>query len=153
MKINFLKLFLTITVCELTGIISSIFSLNSIPTWYAALNKPGFSPPNWLFGPVWTILYALMGISWYLLLGKNKSEQSLNFFYIQLGLNFLWSIIFFGMKNPELALIEIILMWGAIFLTISRSLKVSIVAAYLLLPYLAWVSFATILNAAIVVLN
>ncbi len=150
------KFILAILLCEGAGIIGSIFTVSAIPTWYATLNKPSFSPPNWLFGPVWTILYLLMGISLYLIW---KSKPSLlkgfteKLFYTQLLLNAAWSVIFFGMQQPLVAFLEIILMWIMIALTIMSAKKLNKTAAYLLIPYLLWVSFATLLNGAIVLLN
>jgi translocator protein len=124
--------------------------MSAIPTWYAALNKPFFSPPNWIFGPVWTLLYIMMGYSLYLVWVRRKVPT---IFWIQLFLNFIWSIIFFGMKNPTLALVNIIVLWIAIVLTIKAFSKIDKLASRLLWPYLAWVSFATFLNLAIVLLN
>lgn len=153
--INISKLFLSVIVCLAAGFLGSFFTVSTIPTWYAALNKPFFSPPNWLFGPVWTTLYILMGISLYLVwISKNKQKQkAINLFLIQLGLNFLWSFIFFGMRSPALALAEIIALWIAIFLTIRAFYPISKLAANLLIPYILWVSFASLLNLMIVILN
>jgi translocator protein len=155
MPINILKLLISIGICLGAAILGSFFTISSIPTWYAALNKPFFSPPNWIFGPVWTTLYILMGISLYLVwISKIKSKQkAINLFLIQLGLNALWSIIFFGMKNPILALVDIIALWITIFLTIKTFYTISKLAANLLVPYILWVSFASLLNLMIVVLN
>ncbi len=157
MKLNeILKLIALIILCQLAGIIGSIFTISSISSWYAFLNKPFFNPPSWLFGPVWISLYALMGISLYLIWSsKNSSEKSgsLKIFGIQLVLNALWSIFFFGLQNLWLAFVEIIILWFAIFFTIKKSLKVSKKSAYLLIPYLLWVSFAAILNLSIALLN
>ena len=152
---NWALLIFAVLLSEGAGILGSFFTFSSIPTWYATLIKPSFSPPNFVFGPVWTILYALMGISLYLVwTSKAKSRQyAVKLFFVQLGLNALWSIIFFGLKSPGLALIEIIALWVAIFLTVKAFLKISKVASYLLYPYLAWVSFASILNFSIWILN
>ncbi len=150
MAINIPKLILSVGVCLGAGILGSIFTISSIPTWYATLNKPFFSPPNWIFGPVWTILYILMGVSLYLVWIKNKVPAV---FWIQLILNALWSILFFGLKNPSLALVDIAALWVAIFLTIKSFYKINKPAGNLLIPYLLWVTFASILNLAIVVLN
>ncbi|CAN5173218.1 TspO/MBR family protein [soil metagenome] len=148
---KFIKLLSAIIICEGAGIIGSFFTVNSVNTWYSTLNKPFFNPPSWLFGPVWTILYLMMGISLYLIWEKKKVD--LKWFWIQLVLNSLWSILFFGLKNPGLAFLEIILLWGAIFLTIRGFWKYKRLSAYLLIPYLLWVTFATILNLSIVLLN
>lgn len=136
------------------GAIGSFFTIESIPTWYATLNKPGFSPPNYIFGPVWTILYILMGVSLYLVLSsKKKNKKAVQLFFIQLFLNLVWSLVFFKIQHPVAGLIDIILLWIAILMTIKEFLKIKKEAAYLLYPYLAWVTFAAILNLAIVLLN
>ena len=144
-------------VCLSAGALGTIFTISSIPTWYAALNKPVFSPPNYLFGPVWTILYILMGISvaliWEKGLKTEKIREAMFLFGVQLLLNAIWSPIFFGVKNLFLALIVIILMWIFILKTILAFWKIKKVSAYLLVPYLAWVSFATLLNFSIWFLN
>lgn len=151
-KINYWKLIASIIICQLIGIIGSFFTISSVSTWYLTLNKPSFNPPGWIFGSVWTILYLLMGISLYLIWNK-KSKTAIIFFVIQLFLNLSWSILFFGLKSPLLAFIEIILLWLAILLTIIITYKISKPAAYLLIPYILWVSFAIILNLFIVILN
>lgn len=148
---KYLKLLFSIIVCEGVGLIGSIFTFNSVGTWYVTLNKPFFNPPSWIFAPVWTILYLLMGISLYLVWEKKKAN--LNWFWVQLALNFIWSIIFFGLKNPILAFVVIIFLWVSILFIIKDFGKVNKTASYLLYPYLAWVSFAGLLNLAIVILN
>lgn len=154
---NVLKLIACIVLCEAVGIISGIFTVEAIPTWYATLVKPPFSPPNWVFGPVWTTLYALMGISLYLAWqskGKVKQKQeAYRIFFIQLFLNFVWSLLFFGLRSPVLGFIDIIILLAAILITIKKFYPLSKWAAYLLIPYLLWVTFATILNFSIVLLN
>lgn len=157
-KVNWWKLIVSIFVCQLAGFIGSFFTVSSIPTWYSTLNKPFFNPPNWIFGPVWIILYLLMGISLYLIWnnksGKTKQFKiAITFFISQLVLNSLWSIIFFGLKLPLIAFIEIIVLWIFILLTIIYSYKISKIASYLLIPYILWVSFASILNLSIYLLN
>jgi tryptophan-rich sensory protein len=156
-RLRLLQLFFIIFVCQAAGLIGSIFTFSAISTWYTGLNKPFFSPPNWIFGPVWIILYTMMGISAYLVwqrgVKKVPVSQALNIFALQLILNALWSIIFFGMKSPPAAFLEILILWVFIVKTIQRFSKLSQTAAYLLYPYLAWVSFATVLNLAIVILN
>lgn len=147
---NIPLLVLSIGLCLGAGVLGSFFTFSAIPDWYAALNKPSFSPPNWIFGPVWTTLYIMMGISLYLVWQKKKVPLV---FWAQLFLNAIWSIIFFGMKNPGLALIDIIALWITIVLTIKSFSKISKPAGYLLIPYLLWVSFAAILNLSIVLLN
>lgn len=155
MPIRIPQLILSISLCLGAGVFGSFFTVSSIPTWYATLNKPVFSPPNWVFGPAWTILYILMGISLYLVwTSKGKLKQNaFNLFFAQLGLNVLWSIFFFGMKNPTLALVDIVALWIAIFLTIKSFYRINRLAGNLLIPYLLWVSFAAVLNLAIVMLN
>lgn len=147
---NISQFILSVGLCLGVGGLGSFFTVSSIPTWYATLNKPVFSPPNWVFGPVWTILYFLMGISLYLVWQKKKVPAV---FWVQLALNALWSIIFFGLKNPVLAMLDIAALWIAIYLTIKSFYPISKIAAYLLLPYLIWVTFASILNLSIVILN
>lgn len=155
MKINLPKLIISITLPLAVGGLGSFFTISSIPTWYATLNKPSFAPPNYVFGPVWTTLYILMGISLYLLwvVKKKGKDEAIKLFFIQLVLNFLWSIIFFGMHNIALAFVEIIALWIFIFLTIRHSLLISKPAAYLLYPYIIWVTIASILNLSLFILN
>jgi tryptophan-rich sensory protein len=153
---NLGKLIISIIGCELVGIIGTIFTVQAIPTWYTSLNKPSFSPPNWLFGPVWTLLYFLMGISFFLIWRMNPKPQvtrAKKIFFVQLALNFIWTPIFFGLRSPLLGLITILLMLFFILLTLKNFYSLSKPAFYLLIPYLVWVSFATILNAAIVSIN
>ena len=154
---NTLKFFVSILICLLAGGLGTIFTISSIPTWYAHLNKPFFSPPNYLFAPVWTTLYILMGISLYLIWKKGiktkKIHEAIYIFGIQLVLNAIWSPIFFGAKNIFLALAVIILMWIYILKTIVSFSKINKLVSYLLYPYIAWVSFATILNFSVWILN
>lgn len=154
---DFPKLLISIIGCELVGLLGTPFTTTAIPTWYAGLNKPFFAPPNWLFGPAWTLLYFLMGVSFYLIWkqGFRKKSQKIarNLFLMQLALNFIWSPVFFGLRAPLLALVIIVGMWIAILVTIQKLYPLSKTAAYLLIPYLLWVSFATLLNAGIVILN
>ncbi len=151
------KLVISILICEAVGLIATPFTISAIPSWYAYLNKPFFSPPNWVFGPVWTILYLMMGLSLYLIWGKDirnsKIKIALYYFTAQLILNFTWSILFFGLRSPVLGLVDIALLWILILLTIIKFYKISRFASYLLIPYLLWVSFASILNLAVVILN
>ena len=157
MKSKAFSLLLSIAICQAAGLIGSFFTAPAIPTWYATLQKPSFSPPNWLFAPVWISLYALMGIALFLIWQKGwqkKSvKQALTIFGFQLGLNSLWSIIFFGFQSPFWALVEIIILWGLILLTIIKFKPLSKTASLLLVPYLLWTTFATILNFAIARLN
>ncbi len=151
------KLIASVLGCSLVGILGTPFTIAAIPTWYANLNKPFFAPPNWIFGLVWTLLYLMMGVAFFLIwrqgFAKKKVKAAGQFFLAQLALNFLWSPVFFGLRAPLLGLLVIVAMWVLIVLTIGKFRPLSSLAFYLLLPYLAWVSFATALNAAIVVLN
>lgn len=147
---KYLKLILLILLCNFVGIAGSYFTFNSIPTWYVYLNKPFFSPPNYLFGPVWTILYILMGISAFMVW---ENKKAMKYFWIQLFLNGIWTPIFFGAKNLGLAFVVIVIMWVYIVKTIKAFAKVNKKASYLLYPYLIWVSFASLLNFSIWFLN
>ena len=152
-----IRFFFAIIVCQLTGLIGSFFTGPAITTWYAGLAKPSFTPPNWLFAPVWISLYFLMGIALYIIIREDckekKIKNALYIFAIQLVLNASWSIIFFGLNTIFIALIEITILWIAILLTIIFFYKISKTASILLLPYLAWVSFAVALNFSIWQLN
>ncbi len=152
-----LGMLVSIVICEVAGVIGSVFTTPSIPGWYAGLIKPSFNPPNWLFGPVWTVLYALMGVAAYLVYEKGwkdgKVRRALIVFVGQLILNALWSIVFFGAHMILGAAVVIILLWGMILASIALFSKVSKAAAWLLVPYILWVSFATVLNIALYVLN
>jgi len=154
---NFFKFLITVIGCELVGIISTPFTLAAIPTWYNILTKPPFSPPNWIFGPVWTALYFLIGISAFLIwkkgLKKKHVKEALYYFIAQLVFNFMWSILFFGLKSPIIGLIDILVLWVLILITMIKFYKISKPASYLLVPYILWVSFATLLNLFIVILN
>lgn len=155
--VMFLKLVTAIIVSELAGIIGSVFTVSSVSSWYVILNKSPLNPPSAVFGPVWTTLYALMGIAAFLVwekgLDRKDVKQALGIFAFQLFLNTLWSIIFFGLHSPGGAFAEIIFLWLAILATIVAFYKISKGAAYLLLPYILWVSFAAYLNYSIWVLN
>ena len=151
------KLIIAILICESTGILSGLIANTGMNPWFDALNKPSWNPPAFLFAPVWTLLYLLMGISLWLIWKSNTpAPQKINaiiLFALQLFLNFWWSIIFFNFHSPAFALVNIILMLILILLTIISFSKHSKPAAWLLVPYMAWVSFATILNYTIWVLN
>jgi translocator protein len=153
---NAIRLTLCILIPLIIGGVSGYFTSASIATWYLTLNKPFFNPPNYLFGPVWTTLYILMGISFYIILKKAKSEdltKLTTIFVVQLTLNFLWSFIFFKYQNLGLALVEIVLMWASILTMILVFYKTDRLAGLMNIPYLLWVSFATLLNASIYYLN
>lgn len=142
---------------ELTGIVSSLFMGDSIATWFSVLEKPFFSPPNWIFGPVWTLLYALMGIAAYIIWKHRRehrrSHLALRLYWAQLLFNFLWSIIFFNMHQIGLAFIDIVILLVLIVLTTVYFFKANKTAGWLMIPYIAWVSFATALNLSLYVLN
>jgi len=154
---SIIKLVISIVVCEGAGIIGSVFSTPAIPSWYAALQKPAFTPPNWLFAPAWGTLYLLMGIAaflvWRVGLGNQPVKTALYFFLIQLVFNTMWSAVFFGMQSPLYGVIVIIILWMAILLTIIKFARISAVAAWLLVPYILWVSFASALNISVWLLN
>jgi len=156
-KIDFVKLVAAIIMCSLAGAVGSIFTISAIQTWYTALNKPSFAPPNWVFGPAWTTLYILMGISLYIVwekgIKKKEIRSAVKVFGVQLGLNAVWSFLFFGLRSPFYGLIGIVLLWLAIVWTMIKFWKISKTATYLLVPYILWVSFATILNLAVWQLN
>jgi len=157
MRNNTFKLIVSIVVCELAGVVGSVLTAPSIPTWYAGLEKPTLNPPSWVFAPVWTALFLTMGISAFLVwkrgLGQKEVKIALSLFVFQLVLNVFWSIIFFGLQNPGLAFLEIIILWFAILATIVVFSKISKLAAWLLIPYILWVSFASYLNYAVWQLN
>ncbi len=153
---NYFKLFICILIPLLAGGISGFITAENIPGWYATLNKPSFNPPNYLFGPVWTILYFLMGLSLFIVLKNSNKEQTKSviiIFALQLTLNFFWSIIFFNFKLLGLALAEIMFMWIIILYMIVKFYSIHKLAGLLQIPYLLWVSFATALNSAIWQLN
>ena len=151
-----IKLILSLLIPFVAAGIGSIATSANIPTWYADLEKPFFNPPNWLFGPVWTLLYALMGISLYLVwTARYKKSKQLAFimFGVQLLLNTTWSLVFFGLHSPWAGLAVIILLLAGIFATIRLFWPISKTAAYILIPYATWVTFATVLNISIALLN
>ncbi len=151
------RLIISIIIPLLIGAISGFFTSEAVNSWYLTVQKPSFNPPNWIFAPVWTTLYILMGIAFYLIWKSEENtkvkRQAMLFYGIQLGLNFLWSILFFYLQQPGWALVEILFMWGMILLTILWFRKISPTAAWLLVPYICWVSFAIILNYSIWKLN
>jgi tryptophan-rich sensory protein len=143
-------------VCATAALIGSAFTEPSIPEWYASLIKPSFTPPSWLFGPVWSVLYMAMAIAGWLVWLRHRNiavASPLTLFGGQLVLNALWSILFFGLQTPGAALVEILTLWAAILATLLSFWKISTIAGWLFVPYLAWVSFATILNFEIWRLN
>jgi benzodiazapine receptor len=154
---NIGKLVLCLILCEGAGGIGSIFTIGAIPTWYAALQKPAFTPPNAVFAPIWFSLYLLMAVAVFLIwlrgLEDREAITSFTFFWVQLVVNVLWSVIFFGMKSPLGGVVLIIILWLLILYTIIRFFRISRVAGSLLVPYLAWVSVASYLNIGVWLLN
>lgn len=181
MKSNIAKFIVSIVVCQLAGVIGSFFTAPAVSSsWFTELKKPSFFPPNWLFAPAWIVLYLLMGISLFLVWKKNweviipaggqekkswnpfstklwtgswREENAILIFSLQLILNILWSIIFFGLKSSAVAFIEILMLWFSILYTIVNFYRISKPAAYLLMPYILWVSFAALLNFSVLKLN
>jgi benzodiazapine receptor len=154
--IDILKLVASVILCQVAGFLGSLFTTPAIPTWYATLKKPFFNPPNWIFSPVWISLFILMGISLFFVWRRPdhpKFKIAFIFFFVQLILNVLWSAAFFGLRSPLFGLIDIVLLWTAILVTIKSFFKVSKTAGLLLTPYLLWVSFAVLLNFVLWVLN
>jgi tryptophan-rich sensory protein len=153
---NWWKLIASIFLCQMAGAIGSLATFPNIAGWYLALNKPFFTPPNWAFGPVWLTLYLLMGIAFFMVWNKGlnkKTRPALQIFGIQLALNTLWSIVFFGFQSIFAGLVVIVLLWLAILWTMARFWKISRPAGWLLVPYIVWVTIATALNAAVWLLN
>lgn len=152
---DFGKLVVSLLLPFIAGGIGSYFTFSEITSWYSTLEKPFFTPPNWVFGPVWTLLYILMGMAFYLVWQTKKGKKVLayKYYFSQLLLNTLWSIVFFGLHQPVWAFVLILFLWFAIFQTITQFLRIHKLAGQLLYPYIAWVSFASLLNLGIVVLN
>lgn len=150
---NWLLLAVFILVCELVGVSGSFFTVRAIPAWYAKLKKPAFNPPNWVFGPAWIILYALQGIAAYLVFRTSGIGPALDVFVIQLILNAIWTPLFFGAKRLGAALVELIVLLLCIVATIVLFFGIDVIAAWLMVPYLLWVIFATTLNYKIWQLN
>lgn len=158
---NIVKLLVSVGGSLLAGFVGSLYTMGSIDTWYVTLNKPFFNPPNWVFAPVWTTLYILMGVAAYIVWTNESKKKKikdarcngLRLFIIQVMLNTIWSILFFGLQNLWLAYAEMLVLLYFIILNIREFRKVSSVAAYLMYPYVAWVSFASILNLTIALMN
>jgi len=151
------KALVFVITCELVGVLGSVFSIRAIPTWYATLTKPWFTPPSWLFGPVWIILYAMMGIAAYLVWESKGHKKLMPFaksaFCWQLSFNLCWSIFFFGYESLGKGLIDIVAMWVTLLITIVLFYRISKKAALILVPYIVWVSIATALNFCLWRLN
>jgi len=154
---DILGILVSVFVCELAGLVGSVFTTPAISTWYASLKKPFFTPPSWVFAPVWVTLYALMGISLYVVwkkdIGRRDVRRAVGLFGIQLALNVLWSVVFFGMQSPLYGLVIIVLLWIALLATTVLFYRISKTAGILLVPYFLWGSFASVLNFSILVLN
>lgn len=155
---KYIRIGIAVAVCLAVGYFSGAETRESVSTWYPTLKKPAFNPPDWVFAPVWTLLYVMMGIAAGLVWDKyseNKVEvkTALGYFGVQLALNAMWSILFFGLKNPFLALIEIVLLWLMIYETYIKFRSIYKAASWLMVPYLLWVAFATVLNGSIWWLN
>ena len=150
-------LIFAIIICELAGLAGSVFRTPSLNAWYSTLTMPNFSPPSWIFGPVWTALFALMGIALFFVWRSNADKKSkktaIQVFSAQLLMNIMWSILFFGLQSPRSALIEILSLWLIIVATMIAFFKISKKTVYLLIPYILWVSFAAYLNYSIWILN
>ena len=153
---KFIKLPVSLLIPLAAGFAGSFFTRASVDTWYREITKPAFNPPDWLFAPVWTILYILMGISFFIIWSRENSrdrKSAVSVFIFQIFLNFLWTVLFFGLRNPLAGLIEIILLQGLLAVNILKFRKISTAAAWLLLPYFLWTAFAAVLNFSIVILN
>jgi len=153
---RYIAIIISIVIAQSAGLIGSVFTTSAIPSWYADLAKPSWNPPSWLFGPVWLTLYTLMGIAAYFVYQKKElpgAKIALIIYGVHLALNVLWSILFFGLKNPGLAFLEILILLGFIIATTILFWRINTWAGILFLPYIVWVSFATILNYTIWRLN
>ena len=154
---NYKRLIISLALPQLAGLVGSFFTARAISVWYADLIKPSFNPPNWIFGPVWILLYILMGVSVYLIWQKCEKDKitkaALWIFWIHLFFNASWSIIFFGLQNSGLAFINIIIIWLFIIILIIKFWPINKWSSYLLMPYLLWTSFASLLNYFIWYLN
>ena len=151
------KLVLFVAFCETAGVVGAFFTISSIPTWYGGIRKPDIAPPNWVFAPVWTTLYCLMGVSLFLVwsrtFGKGLGRSAIAVFCTQLILNVLWSYLFFGLQSSFLGAVEITILWLAIAATVVLFSRISRTAGLILLPYLCWVTLAGYLNYMIWILN
>ena len=154
---SFIKLLISIAIPLLVGAISAYFTVTGVESWYQTIQKPSWNPPNWIFGPVWTTLYVMMGVAFWMVWKEDTSRElkmiAVILFGVQLILNFLWSFIFFKLELPGFAFLEILFLWIAILATIFAFAQVNKTAAWLLVPYISWVSFAAILNFTIWRLN
>ncbi len=155
------KLLISLAIPQMVGLVGALFTNSGVSSWYLTLAKSALNPPSWIFGPVWTLLYLMMGFAFYLVWSNHSGvlenlrikKLGMISWWVQLCLNGVWSIFFFSLHNPALALVDITLLWVAIIVTIKLFYKISRTAAWLLLPYLLWVSFAMYLNYSIWALN
>lgn len=154
---DWVKLVISLALPQIAGLVAAYFTITGVGSWYQTIQKPDWNPPNWLFAPVWTTLYVMMGIAFYLVWRSNVDTKTkrpaLIFWMAQLVLNFFWSIIFFYTHQIGYALVEIIMLWILILVTIFRFALIIKAAAWLMVPYISWVSFAGILNYTIWMLN
>ncbi|HMI08534.1 MAG TPA: TspO/MBR family protein [Flavobacterium sp.] len=155
---KYVKILIFVVTCIGVGFIAGTATQSGVTEWFPTLVKPSFNPPNWVFAPVWSFLYMIMGIAAGRVWGRINFEReavrkALTFFFIQLALNALWPVLFFGLHNPLLALIEIALLWLMIYETYTQFKKIDKIAGLIFIPYLAWVSFAAVLNASLWWLN
>lgn len=155
--VDWVRLVGWVALCELTGLLASSVTVPAIPVWYAGLIKPPFAPPSWLFGPVWTVLYALMGIAAYRVSRTTRAVPQarifMAFFWMQLIFNFVWSYIFFGSYNIIGGFVDIAALWIVLLIMVAALRRADRTARYLLLPYLLWVSYAMVLNYSLWLLN
>ena len=150
------KLAVSLLIPLSAGFAGSFFTRASVDSWYREITKPAFNPPDWLFAPVWTLLYILMGISFFIIWNSKNTRDRKSAVYIfifQIFLNFMWTVLFFGLRNPLAGLIEIILLQGLLAVNILKFRAISAAAGYLLYPYFLWTAFAAVLNFSIVILN
>ncbi|OLY93361.1 TspO and MBR related proteins [Cnuella takakiae] len=154
---NWVKLLISLALPQIAGISGALFTVTGEGSWYRQINRPSWNPPGWVFGPVWTLLYILMGIAFYLVWKNNSADRlkkpAMTFWIIQLVLNFFWTLIFFGAHETGWATLEIIVLWIFILLTILAFFRINKTAGWLMVPYLLWVSFATALTATIWQMN
>ena len=152
---NWVKLAISIAIPQIIGATGAFFTVSGVGSWYQSINRPEWNPPSWLFGPVWTTLYVLMGIALYLVWKSDESNKrtAITLWSVQLVVNFLWSLLFFNQHQIGGALIDLVILWLLILLTIFAFAKINKTAAWLLVPYISWVTFAGILNYTIWMLN
>jgi benzodiazapine receptor len=155
--LSYPKLAAAILLCVIVGSVGSLVTITGPGSWYSTLQKPFFTPPSWLFAPVWIMLFVLMGIALYLVwesgTERREVKAALGIFGVQFFLNVIWSFLFFGLKSPLLGFVDIILLWVMIAATIWVFFRVRKSAAYFLIPYIAWVTLASALNGAIYFMN